>query len=134
MAVDFDVAMADQLTRPATAGGKTHPVGDVVEARLEGHQQIGTLDAGLVRRPLEGVTELTLGQAVGPLDLLLFPELLGVLGHLPAAAFARLRLAMLTRSVGAPIDGALLGETAGALQEQLGPLAATQSTGRSSVS
>ena len=129
--VHFDVAVPDQLARAAARRRETHAVDDVVEPGFERHQQVGALDAGQPRRARIGVAELRLGQAVHPLDLLLFAQLLGVLGHLAPATS---RLPVLPRRILAALDGALLGQAAGALEEQLGAFAPAEAALWSGVS
>src|ERR1043165_8704104 len=121
LAVPFAVAVPHQLARRLAAGREAHPIDDVVETALERGEEVVPRDARHRRHPLERVAELLLVQAVDPLDLLLLAELLGVLRRLTAT---RLILSMLTRSVGTTLDGAFLGEALGALEEQLGALAA----------
>src|SRR5687768_3973122 len=121
-AVHLDMAVPDELARRLAARREPHPVDDVVEAGLEGDQQVRALDARLQRRGLERIAELALGEAVHPLHLLLLPELLRVLRRLPRTTSAL--LPVLAGGIGTALDRTLLGKALGALQEQLGSLAA----------
>src|SRR6185312_4542923 len=88
----------------------------VVQAALESCEEVVTGDARQRPHLLEGVAELLLAQPVDALDLLLLTELLGIFRRLAAAGRA---LPVLTRSVRTTLDGTLLGEALGALEEQL---------------
>ena len=110
--------MADELARLRARGGEAEPVDDVVETRLEHAQQVLAGDAALAVRLLVVGAELRLEQAVVAARLLLLAQLEQVLGLLDAAA------AVLARRVAAALDGALLGQAALALEEELHALAA----------
>src|SRR5258705_586661 len=128
--VHFDMAVADELAGGLAARREAHAIHDVVEARLERGQQVVTRDAGLRADLLERVAELLLAHTVDALDLLLLTELLGDLRRLAAA---RRRLAMLAGRVRATLDGALLGEALGALEEKLRSLAAALAAARTCI-
>ena len=72
--------------------------------------------------------ELTLGDAVDALDLLLLAQLLAVVRQLAAA-----RLAVLARGVGAALEAALVGVATIALEEELHVLAAAETANRSGI-
>src|SRR5439155_19736297 len=93
---------------------------DVVEAQLEQPQQILAGDAPLGLGPLEVLAELALQHTVDPLGLLLLTELDAEGGQLAAVE------TVLARRIVAPLDRALVGEAAGALQEELLSLASAQ--------
>src|SRR4051794_2512229 len=112
-AVDRPVAVADQLPGLAARGREAQTDEDVVEAALEQREQVLAGDAGLARRPLVVVAELLLEHAVVALGLLLLAQLDAVLGLLLAPA------TVVARRVRAPLDAALVGEAALALEEQL---------------
>src|SRR5690606_17057973 len=84
-AIHLDVPVPDDLTRLFAGGCETHPIDDVVQAALETNQQVLTCNTRLPRGLLEEITERTLGNAVNPLHLLLFVELMRVLRSLAAA-------------------------------------------------
>ena len=78
MAVEFDRAVRHQLTRLGTGRTETHPIDDVVQARLE---QLNQLFARVATATLgfgEVLAELLLEHAVHALELLLFAQLLTV--------------------------------------------------------
>src|SRR4051812_16771865 len=116
--VDGPVSMQDQLASLPPRSCEAEPHQDVVEPALQHAQQVLTRHARLAARLVVVVAELLLEHAVVATRLLLLPELQPVLGLLRAAA------AVLTRGVRAPLDTALVGEAALALQEQLPALAA----------
>src|SRR5437763_4585489 len=117
-AVDGEVAVADELASLRARGCEPEAVDDVVETRLERTQQVVAGDAALAGGLLVVGAELGLEQAVVAPRLLLLAQLQQVLGLLDAAA------AVLARRVAAALDGALLGQTTLALEEELHPLAA----------
>src|SRR5262245_32327690 len=126
-AVHAEVAVPDELARLCTRTGEPEAVDDVVEARLEHPQQVlarGALPTArlLVRRP-----ELLLEQPVVPARLLLLAKLEQVLALLDPSA------PVLSRRVAAPLDRALLGQAALALEEELEPLPAAEAALRSEV-
>src|SRR5205085_4040896 len=93
-------------------------IDDVVEPRLEHPQQLLAGHARALGRLRVVGTELLLEQAVVAPRLLLLAQLQQVLGLLDAAA------AVLARRIRTPLDRALLGQAALALEEQLHALAA----------
>src|SRR4051794_34796443 len=107
------MAVPDELARLRARRGEPEPVDDVVEPRLEHPQQLLAGDARALRGLGVVGAELLLEQAVVAARLLLLAQLEQVLALLDAAA------AVLTRRVRAALDGALLGEAALALQEEL---------------
>src|SRR3954469_14397286 len=127
-AVDRPVAVADELASLAARGREAKTDEHVVEAPLEEGQQVLAGDPGLPRRLLVVVAELLLEHPVVALGLLLLAKLNAVLGLLLAPA------AVVARRVRAPLDAALVGEAALALEEQLLPLAAALLALRASVS
>src|SRR5690606_14943177 len=129
-AVHLHVPVPDELPRLLPARRKAHPVHHVVQASLQRDQQVLTRHARLLRRTVEQVPEVPLGDPVDPLDLLLLPELLRVVGCL---APPRLRETVLPRRVVAPLDRALLRVALRPLQEQLLPLAAAKLADRTRV-
>src|SRR3954465_7227758 len=117
-AVDRPVAVADELPRLPARRREAEADEHVVEAALEERQQVLAGDAGLPGRLLVVVAELLLEHAVVASRLLLLAKLHAVLRLLlpPATVVAR--------RVRAPLDAALVGQAALALEEQLLPLAA----------
>src|ERR1041384_5862595 len=99
---------------PAAPPDEPHAGGALVEPRFEQLQQPLAGDALGARRLGVGLAELALEQAVDAPHLLLLPQLLAVVGE-PRAAF----LAVLARRIGAPLDGALVGEAFLRLEEEL---------------
>src|SRR5206468_3250152 len=113
----LDVAVRHHLPTLATGSGHAQPEDHVVQAALQQLQQILAGHALLGLRPGEVPTELCLENAVDPLGLLLFPELQAVGCRLAPPE------SVLPRWVVPALDGALLGEAARALQEELDALA-----------
>src|SRR6185503_9547452 len=112
-AVHLEMAVADDLAGLGARGREAEAVDDVVEARLEHAQQRLARDARRLGRFLVVVADLLLEDAVVAARLLLLTQLEEVLRLLDPAA------AVLTRRVAAALDGALLGQAALALQEEL---------------
>src|SRR3954467_5435433 len=117
-AVDRPVAMADQLARLAPRRREAEAHEHVVEAALEQQEQVLAGDTGLAGGALVVMAELLLEHAVVALGLLLLAQLHAILGLLLAPA------AVVSGRVRAPLDAALVGEAALALEEQLLSLAA----------
>src|SRR3954471_3931207 len=117
-AVHEEVTVPHELARLRTGRGESEAIDRVVETRLEHAQQVVTGDAALLVRLLVVGAELRLEQAVVPAGLLLLAQLQQVLALLDPAA------AVLARRIGAALDGALLGQAALALQEELHALPA----------
>ena len=123
------MTVADQLARLGAGRGQTHAVHHVVQTALEQREQVLTGHAVHVLRHLEIVAELPLEDAVVTLRELLGAQLLAVLGHLLVA-----RLTVLTRRIGAAIEGALAGIAALALEEKFLPFTAAKLAHRTSIS
>src|SRR3954467_13996500 len=117
-AVDRPVAVAGELPRLAARRREAEADEHVVEAALEEGEQVLAGDAGLAGGPLVVVAELLLEHAVVAPRLLLLAQLDAVLGLLLPAA------AVVAGRVRAPLDAALVGQAALALEEQLLSLAA----------
>src|SRR5882672_10146624 len=120
--------MADELTCLCTRCGEAEAVDDVVEPRLQHAEQLLARDAGAAGRLLVVAAKLLLEQPVVAARLLLLAQLQQVLALLDAAA------PVLARRIRAPLDRALLGEAALALEEQLHSLTAADAALRSQVS
>ena len=105
--------VADELPRLAARSAEAEAIDDIVETHLEQAQQVLAGDALLAARDLVVVVELLLEQLIVAARLLLLAKLQQVLGLLDASA------TVLARRVGAPLDGALVGEAALALEEEL---------------
>src|SRR3954468_14148977 len=116
--VDAEVAVPHELASLGARRREPEPVDDVVEASLKHAQQCFAGDAGRLRRLRVVRAELLLQQAVVAPRLLLLAQLQQVLGLLDPAA------AVLARRIRTPLDRALLGQAALALEEQLHALAA----------
>ena len=84
MAVDPDVAVADQLAGGGAALGEAEEVDHAVEAGLEELQETLAGDAALALGGLEGLAELALEQAVDVAELLLLVQADGELRQLAA--------------------------------------------------
>src|SRR5437016_6889431 len=115
--------MPHQLAGLLARRREAHPIHEIVEPAFEGHEQGFARHTRFLDRPLEEVAELALGEAVDPLHLLLFTQLLRILRRLAAPSG---RLAMLPRRVRATLDGALLRQAARALEKQLRALTPAQ--------
>ena len=110
----------DELAGLGPRGREAEPVDDVVEPHLERSEQGLAGHAGPVLGIDEVVAELALEDAVDAADLLLLAKLEAVLADLAAAD------AVLAGRRRPPLEGALLGVAAGALQEELGALPAAE--------
>src|SRR5262249_28069723 len=97
---------------------EAEPVDDVVEPGLERTKEVLAGNAALARRLLVVGAELRLEQAVVAAGPLLLPPLQQGIGLLDSAPGA------VARRVAAALDGALLGQAALALEEELHALAA----------
>src|SRR5689334_17871588 len=117
LAVDREVVVPHELPALRPRGREAEPVDDVVEPQLEHAQEVLAGDAAAAAGLGVVAAELRLEHAVVAAHLLLLAQLEQVLGLLDAAA------AVLARRVGAPLDGALLGQAALALQKELHVLA-----------
>src|SRR5262249_53615599 len=124
MAVDLDMAMRHQLPRGGAVGGKAEAVDDVIQATLHDDKQhlAGVLRGA--RGQLEVAAELTLEDAIEPLQFLLLAQAQPVLAGLAAAVTVHAG-----RHV-ASLDGTLGTIAAGALQIELDALAATEFANR----
>src|SRR5215470_14825166 len=116
--VDQNVPVPDDLAGHVPALRETGPVDHVVQAPLQHLQQGLAGPAAGAGGFLVVVVELLLEDPVDPLGLLLLADLEQVVVLLGPVA------AVLTRRVGPDLDGALRRVALGALQEQLGLLAA----------
>src|SRR5215510_3568850 len=126
--VHGDVAVGHHLPALAPGGGEAEAMDDVVEAQLEQPQEVLAGHALLALGPVEVLPELALEHAVDALGLLLLAQLHAEGGELAAVQ------AVLARRIVAPLDRALVGEAAGAFEEQLHSLAAAQAALRVTVS
>src|SRR5690606_30543353 len=122
-----EVTVTDELSRLVAGIREAHAVHDVVEAPLERDEKRLAGDAAGLLGEVEIAPELPLEDAVDPLDLLLLAKLHAVLGHLVPP------LAVLARRVVAPLDGALVRETALPLEEELHPLAPAHAADRTGI-
>ena len=127
-AVDGEVAVRHELSRVVARGRDSEPEDDVVEPKLEDPQEVLAGHAGAGFGLLEIVVELALEDAIDAADLLLLAELEAIVADLAASD------AVLARRRRTPLEGALLGVAARALQEELRALAAAESADRTGVS
>src|ERR1051326_8429217 len=111
--VDLDVSVADERARLRAGGSEAEGVDDVVEPKLELAKKILAGDAGALLRASEVRAELALQKSVDALDLLLLAKLNAIAENLGTPA------AVLAGGVITALDGALVLETAIALQEEL---------------
>src|SRR5215203_742520 len=112
-AVDGEVTVGDEVACLRAGRRDAHPVDHVVEPQLERPQEVLPGHAGSVLGVDEVVPELALEDPVGPAHLLLLTQLEAVLADLAAAD------AVLAGRRRAPLERALLGIAAAALQEEL---------------
>ena len=128
LAVHREVPVAYQLAGHVAALGEARAEHDVVQAALEQLEHGLAGPAVLAGRLFVVAMELALEDAVDPLGLLLFPDLLQVLAFLGPVP------AVLTRRVGPDLDRALRRVALRALQEELGLLPAAELAVRACVS
>ena len=128
LAVDHEVAVADQLAGHVPALREPRPVHHVVQAALQDLEQVLAGHTALAGGFLVVAMELPLEDAVDPASLLLLPDLEQVLALLGPVA------PVLTRRVGPDLNGALRRIALGALQEELHLLAAAELAVRARVS
>src|ERR1700761_5267118 len=126
--IHFDVAVAHDLARLATAGSKAKTIGHVVEATLELLQQDLARDARRAVRLLVVLAELALQREVDALRLLLFTQLQTVADDLHLAIAA-----MLAGGEVALVHRTLLGVALGALQKKLHAFATAKATDCSGI-
>src|SRR5262249_23419812 len=126
-AVDQEMAVADELPRLRARCREAERVDDVVETSLELLEQVRAGNSLPPLRPRERQAKLALEQAVHALDLLLFAQLDSVAQELRASA------PVLARRIVAPLDRALILETAVPFQEQLHPFAPAEPANRFGV-
>jgi hypothetical protein len=105
--------MSWRACRREPRGREAETGDDVVEPHLQQPQEVLAGDAGLAAGLLVVAAELRLEHAVEPARLLLLPQLEEVLALADAPPPA------LARRVVAALDGALVGEAALALEEEL---------------
>jgi hypothetical protein len=103
---------------------RTHSklVHHVVESSLKKNEELCTSYSLSARCDLEGVTELTLEETVGTLNLLLLTKLNLVVGE------SLTTTAMLTRTTLTLLNSALTSETSLTLEEEFLPLSTAQAT------
>src|SRR6185295_9160743 len=126
-AVDREVAVGHELAGLCPRAGEAEPEDDVVEPGLEPLEERLAGDAGRAFGLTVVVPELPLEHAIDAADLLLLAQLDAELAHLAAAD------AVLAGRGRTPLEGALLGVAASALQEELGALPAAQAADGSGV-
>src|SRR5512136_1841889 len=97
------MAVPDKLPGFIPGVGKSQPIDQVVQTTFQEEEEVGTGDPLHPFSPLEEVPELLFHQPVHALDPLLLPQLQGIVGKLYPS------LAMLSRRIAPPIDGAFIG-------------------------
>src|SRR5207245_11062750 len=125
--VHWQVVVVHDLPALAARGGEAQAMDDVVQAELEELLEVLAGHPLLALGPVEVLPELALEHAVDALGLLLLAQLHAEGGELAAIQ------AVLAGRIVAPLDRALVGEAAGAFQEQLPALAAAQAAIRGPV-
>src|SRR5258708_7774340 len=128
--VDEDMPMTHELARLLARRREAHAIDEIIETTLESDEQCLARHTRLLDRALEQIAELALREAVDPLHLLFFPQLLRVLRRLATPPG---RLAVLARGVRAPFHRALFRQAACALEKELRPLAPAQPANGSRV-
>src|SRR5579885_237273 len=128
LAVDLEVSVAHELARLRDRAREAEPVDHVVEPALEQHQQVLARDPRHPLGVLEVAGELLLEHPVDALYLLLLAQ--------PDREFgkARARLAVRAGRIVAPLDRALVGVAALALEEELQAFAPAEPAYRTQVS
>jgi len=80
--IDLEVAVIHELPSLSARCRQVKAVDDIVEPYLDELQQVGTRHAAAALGFLDIVAEWGLKDSVGPLHLLLFPQLTAVVGDL----------------------------------------------------
>jgi len=121
LTVNGEMTVADKLSGLSSGGNNTGAVHQIVQTSF---QKLQELEAGrhffLPGGLLKISRELRFEHAIGVTYFLLFSQLQGILGLLFAV------LAMLSWTITAPLDGALGGVAARALEEELSSLIAAK--------
>src|SRR2546426_10626238 len=118
LAVDEDVAMADELSSLGARAGEAQAVDDVIQAQFELTQQFLTRCLGPPAAGIEVARQLPGGDPVKPLHLLLFSQLEEIVGIALAAAPLLPGAALLPRRIGTADAAALARNLAGPLQAE----------------
>src|SRR4051812_1780472 len=126
-AVDGEVTVGHEVTSLRARSGDAHPVDHVVQPQLQRAEEVLAGHARTVLRIDEVVAELAFEDPVGPADLLLLAKLETVLADLAAAD------AVLAGRRRAPLERALLGIAAAALEEELCAFPAAEAADGSGV-
>jgi hypothetical protein len=104
-----------------TGRGETQPIHDVVQTALQKAEEIVAGLSGHAQGLLIRQVELPFHKAVYPFELLLFPELDRVIGHLAGSG-----LGVLAGRGALAVDRAFIAFAALALEEELFPLGAAE--------
>src|SRR5581483_3656030 len=107
---------------------KPEAINDIIKTGLQEGEQVFSRHPLLSLRLEKILSELTLQQAVNPLQLLLLPKLRAVFRN------PRTGLAMLPRRIRPPIDCAFLRETTGSLQKKFCPFSPAKPTDWTGIS
>ena len=118
LAIYHDAVVAHDLPRFVARGAETHAEANRVQARFEQLQQALAGDAFLARCHRVDAAKLALEDAVDAADFLFLAQLLAVIREALAAL-----LAVLAWRIGAALDGAFVGKTFLAFEEQFLALA-----------
>jgi hypothetical protein len=114
--------MVNDLSSLATRRTETESINNVIKSSLQEYEKLSSRHTLCRSRSLEGVVELSLEEAVGPLNLLLLTKLNLVVGE------GLTSTAVLTWTTLSLLYRALAGETPLALEEELLPLSTAQAT------
>jgi hypothetical protein len=105
--------MSHQLPSLIPGTGKTETVNDTIQASLQKDEQVFACNPLFSFRPLEIITELSLQNSINPFNFLFFPELISIFRKFTPP------FSVLTRGIGPPIDGTMIGITPVPLEKEL---------------
>jgi len=103
LSVDGEVVVPYHLPGRASGRGEAHAINNVIEPQFEVLQEVFAGDTLFTLRRFKVDAELLFQNPIKPFDLLLFPQLRSILGEFFPP------LAVLSRQVRPPIDGAFSG-------------------------
>jgi len=105
--------MSHQLPGLIPGTGKTEAINDTVQPSFQKDEQVFARNSLFSLRLLEIIAELPFQNSINPLNLLFFPELISIFRKFTPP------FSVLTRGIGPPVDGTLIGITPVPLEKEL---------------